>query len=76
MYLGKLVETATSDELYAHPLHPYTQVLLNNAPTPGCRFHPRCPHAMAVCAEIEPALRAQSARHQVELSSLRELRIS
>ena len=24
-------------------------------PPPGCRFHPRCPHAMAVCADELPA---------------------
>jgi oligopeptide/dipeptide ABC transporter ATP-binding protein len=31
MYLGRLVETAGSEDLYARPLHPYTQILLNNA---------------------------------------------
>ncbi len=32
MYLGMVVETASSDELFAHPTHPYTQALLSAIP--------------------------------------------
>lgn len=34
MYLGKLVEKGTSDEVYSKPLHPYTKALLSAIPVP------------------------------------------
>ena len=34
MYFGNLVELASSDELFAHPMHPYTRSLLSAIPQP------------------------------------------
>lgn len=34
MYYGRLVEVATAEELFAHPLHPYTKSLLSAVPIP------------------------------------------
>lgn len=37
MYLGKVVEHASSVDLFAHPTHPYTKALLSAIPVPSIR---------------------------------------
>lgn len=37
MYLGKIIELATRDQLFDNPLHPYTELLLLSSPNPDPR---------------------------------------
>ena len=51
MYLGKIVERAAAEELFADPRHPYTQALLAAAPVPD----PRAARSIASRSEIPSA---------------------
>jgi peptide/nickel transport system ATP-binding protein len=47
MYLGRIMELADRDELYARPLHPYTKALLDAAPIPDPKVErSRAPRAL------------------------------
>jgi oligopeptide/dipeptide ABC transporter ATP-binding protein len=41
MYLGKVMETATTAEIFARPKHPYTEILLDAYPEPDPRLRDR-----------------------------------
>ena len=86
MYAGDIVEMAVTKNLFANPLHPYTQGLISTVPRltgggiasgipgripnyltppPGCRFHPRCPHAMDICRTEKPPAYRVNENHDV-----------
>jgi len=56
MYLGRIVEIARRDELYANPLHPYTRALLAAVPVADPEVDATRPR-MIVTGEVPSALR-------------------
>ena len=65
MYFGHIVELADSDELFAHPLHPYTKSLLSAIPYPD-------PHYEKNRRRIE-YVPARAHDYSTDLPSLREI---
>jgi len=68
MYSGCVVEAGSVEKVIRDPQHPYTQLLISSMAdtdpailvsdrlTTGCRFAPRCPHAMEKCWSTAPQL--------------------
>jgi len=78
MYGGQVMETASADDVFFRPKHPYAKALLDTMPQnhsgegdlavipgvvpsatawpSGCRFAPRCEHALEICTSEVPAL--------------------
>ena len=55
MYLGRLVEVASSEEIFHNPLHPYTRALLSAIPIPDPELqHQRLPLRGDIPTALEP----------------------
>ncbi|MGY0055509.1 ABC transporter ATP-binding protein [Streptomyces sp. LZ34] len=82
MYVGKVVETGATDDLYERPLHPYTEALLSAVPDPdpGARRRERIvlrgevadPSRVPPGCPFHPRCRYAQDRCRTEVPALRE----
>ena len=59
MYLGKMVELADADEIYNHPLHPYSRALMSAVPVPDPKIA-RANQRITLTGDIPSPLNAPS----------------
>ncbi len=59
MYLGKMVELASADEIYERPLHPYSKALISAVPIPDPKIA-RANRRIALSGDIPSPLNAPS----------------
>ena len=59
MYLGKMVELADADEIYNHPMHPYSKALISAVPVPDPQIA-RANQRIALGGDIPSPLNAPS----------------
>lgn len=77
MYMGHIVELASSRQIYREPLHPYTRLLISSIefngrglgqdtldePCIGCSFAPRCAYKIDACNSTKPQLKEVAPGH-------------